>query len=306
MHRPPPFAALRALEAACRHRSYTAAAQELNVTHSAVSQAVRRLEEELGAKLFFRRGSAMEPAAASLALAKAYAEASRSVGQAMRHVSEGSPNSLTLSAPSEIARYWLSPLLSALADRFPDVALSVRADAPEGVDVDLILKIAAPGFGQASAMIAPIAVGAYAAPSLAGRLRLTRPKDVQRAPLIIEGDGSAWREWLAAAGVDPDGALRGLNFDERSSLAVDAAIRGLGVVLCDQLSVGDALERGDLVEVCPEVAIDRAALHAVWSPVSPKAALVEELARWLAEVAGSNRAHMPVHGGHMALAAAVA
>ena len=56
MSRLPPFFALRALEAAARHRSYSRAAVELSVTHGAVSQQIRRLEAELGARLFERRG----------------------------------------------------------------------------------------------------------------------------------------------------------------------------------------------------------------------------------------------------------
>src|SRR5512139_2115000 len=61
MARLPPFFALRALEAAARHRSYSRAADELSVTHGAVSQQIRRLEAELGARLFERRGNAMIP-----------------------------------------------------------------------------------------------------------------------------------------------------------------------------------------------------------------------------------------------------
>jgi DNA-binding transcriptional LysR family regulator len=86
-HRPPPFAALRSLEAACRHRSYSAAAAELDVTHSAISQAVRRLEEEIGSKLFNRRAAAMEPTGSSLTLAAAYAEAAGLVDRAVQQAS---------------------------------------------------------------------------------------------------------------------------------------------------------------------------------------------------------------------------
>ena len=82
-HRPPPFSALRTLEAAARLRSYTAAAAELQVTHSAVSQAIRRLEDELGIKLFYRRGSFMEPAPSSLLLARAYHEAAQHLSRSL-------------------------------------------------------------------------------------------------------------------------------------------------------------------------------------------------------------------------------
>jgi DNA-binding transcriptional LysR family regulator len=73
--RGPPFQALRALEAACRLRSYSLAGAELGVTHSAVSQAVRRLEREYGRVLFRRVGLRMTPSSAALALAQAYREA---------------------------------------------------------------------------------------------------------------------------------------------------------------------------------------------------------------------------------------
>ena len=77
--RGPPFSALRALEAACRMKSYSLAGDELGVTHSAVSQAVRRLEREYGRTLFRRDGMQMAPSPAALSLAQAYREASRMV-----------------------------------------------------------------------------------------------------------------------------------------------------------------------------------------------------------------------------------
>ena len=57
MARLPPLETLRVFEVACRHGSYTEAARELHVTHSAVSQRIRQLEEELGLTLFERRFS---------------------------------------------------------------------------------------------------------------------------------------------------------------------------------------------------------------------------------------------------------
>jgi len=69
VRRLPPFFALRALEAAARHRSYSRAAEELSVTHGAVSQQIRRLKAELGAQLFARRGNAMIPTPAAQHLA---------------------------------------------------------------------------------------------------------------------------------------------------------------------------------------------------------------------------------------------
>lgn len=83
---PPPFSALRALEAATRHRSFTWAARELNVTHSAVSQAVKRLETELGTRLFERRGGAMEPSEAARRLAESYSAAAQQLTELIRDI----------------------------------------------------------------------------------------------------------------------------------------------------------------------------------------------------------------------------
>jgi LysR family glycine cleavage system transcriptional activator len=87
--RGPPFAALRNLEAASRLRSYSLAGDELGVTHSAVSQAVRRLERQYGRSLFRREGLRMAPSPAALALAEAYRKASRLVARAAEDVGRG-------------------------------------------------------------------------------------------------------------------------------------------------------------------------------------------------------------------------
>lgn len=64
----PSLETLRVFEVACRHGSYSEAARELHVTHSAVSQRIRQLEEELGLTLFERQGNRMVPTSSGLRL----------------------------------------------------------------------------------------------------------------------------------------------------------------------------------------------------------------------------------------------
>src|SRR4051812_25720181 len=98
MRRLPPFFALRALEAAARHRSYSRAAGELAVTHGAVSQQIRRLEAELGARLFHRQGNGMIPTPAALRLAERIAAAQKILGEAVKEfVSAASRDALVVS-----------------------------------------------------------------------------------------------------------------------------------------------------------------------------------------------------------------
>src|SRR5688500_13411205 len=108
MARLPPFFALRALEAAARHHSYSRAADELSVTHGAVSQQIRRLEAELGARLFERRGNAMAPTPDAQRLAGEVARAmgvlSNAVG-AFAAAAERDP--LVVSLDPQFANRWL-------------------------------------------------------------------------------------------------------------------------------------------------------------------------------------------------------
>ena len=65
MYRPPSLQTLRAFEAAARHRSYSRAAEELGITHGAISHRIRELEARLGTIMFERRGNSMEPTLAA-------------------------------------------------------------------------------------------------------------------------------------------------------------------------------------------------------------------------------------------------
>src|SRR5690349_10707775 len=85
----PPLVVFRALEAAVRHRSYSRAADELNITHGAVSQHMRRLEEDLGIPLFQRRGNGMEPLPAAARIASSVAAALALLGRAVEEAGPG-------------------------------------------------------------------------------------------------------------------------------------------------------------------------------------------------------------------------
>lgn len=81
-----PFSALRVVEAVVRHRNYSWAARELDITHSAVSQSVKRLETQLNTKLFERRGGGMQPSPAAVELATAYAAAAVDLQRSLQDV----------------------------------------------------------------------------------------------------------------------------------------------------------------------------------------------------------------------------
>ena len=120
MRRLPPFFALRALESAARHRSYSRAADELAVTHGAVSQQIRRLEAELGAKLFERRGNTMAPTPAAQRLADALGRGFDVLQNAVAEFDAGAERDpLVISLDPQFASRWLPARLPPPAARRP-------------------------------------------------------------------------------------------------------------------------------------------------------------------------------------------
>jgi len=239
--RSPPFTALRAVEAASRHRSFTAAARELQITHSAVSQSIRRLETELGAILFERKGGAMEPSTAALRLAQTYSAAQDALVRAIREIADSDvATALVVSMPPELARQWFGGKLRALSEALPDLEVDVRTRAD---DASCAVSLVWTDLPDPDTLYALTHVP-VCHPELVDTLGIASAQDVVRAPLIA-GPGASWAEW--ARHCLPSGrAPRANSFDD-SSLALDAATQGSGVALTNLFAVERHLESGKLV-----------------------------------------------------------
>src|SRR5437868_14362861 len=144
MARLPPFFALRALEAAARHRSYSRAARELAVTHGAVSQQIRRLEAELGARLFERRGNAMVPTPDADRLAAGVARGLGVLGDAVAEFAAAAERDpLVVSLDAQFASRWLPSRLQRLLADPAGANLEFRVEerladfTTDGVDVGI-------------------------------------------------------------------------------------------------------------------------------------------------------------------------
>ena len=121
--------AFRALEAAVRLRSYSDAASELNVTHSAISHQIRRLEEELGVPLFQRRGNGMEPLPIAAKLAVSVTAALALLERAIEEAdSAQTSDPLVLSVEQGFARRWLASRLAKLRDAVVGRDLDIRLE----------------------------------------------------------------------------------------------------------------------------------------------------------------------------------
>jgi LysR family glycine cleavage system transcriptional activator len=235
----PSLNGLRAFEAAARHLSFTAAADELHVTQTAISHQIRRLEEQLGRRLFERHNR-------SLTLtrdAEAYLPAVRAAFEDLRQATarlqrSGRDDVLTVSTTASLAAKWLITRVAAFQVAHAGIEVRITTSS-QLVDfrrdqVDMAVRYGRgtwPGLHAAWLMaedIFPVCSPAL----LRGEHPLRRPVDLAYHNLLHVTSGPEdWQMWLTAAGLPRSLAeRRGLTFDQ-SFMALQAAIEGVGVAL---------------------------------------------------------------------------
>jgi LysR family glycine cleavage system transcriptional activator len=251
----PSLNGLRAFEAAARSLSFTQAAAELNVTQTAISHQIRRLEDQLGIKLFIRQNR-------SLALtreAQEYLPPVRSAFEDLRRATEklrrsGPDGRLTVSSTASLATKWLVSRVAAFQDANPGLEVRITTSSRlvdfRQDEVDMAVRYGRghwPGV-RADWLMAERIFPVCAPRLLDGPEPLRQPTDLERHTLLhttVSRDD--WRLWLTAAGLPFSiAARRGLTFDE-AFLAIQAAVEGLGVALGRLHLVEADIEAGRLV-----------------------------------------------------------
>lgn len=246
-----PLNALRAFEASARQLSFTRAADELNVTQTAVSMQVKNLEERLGVALFRRLPRGLALTDEGQALLPVLAESFGRIGTVLAQFENGRKREvLTLGVVGTFAVGWLMPRLREFQHLYPFVDLRLltnnnRVDlAGEGLDYAIRFGDGAwHGTDAERLFSAPLAP--MCAPEIAVRLR--RPADLAGETLLRSYRSEEWTEWFAAAGTACP-PIRGFIFDSSLTMA-EAAAQQAGVALLPVLMFERELQQGRLV--CP-------------------------------------------------------
>ena len=261
----PPLNAVRAFEAAARHGSFKDAAVELGVTHGAVSQQIRLLEEWLGLPALFRRLSrrvVLTPSGVAL-LAEFGPALDRIATAVQLHRGRGGVPPVAVLRVNALATFslrWLLPRLTLFRAERPDIEVRLTTsndpiDAlPEPFDV--VIRGGPDIFhGFASRLLLSERRLPVCKPSLVEELRLRDVAELSQHTLLhVTTMPRLWHDWLAAAGyVGPEPAAA-LTFDH-FYLTLQAAIDGLGVAMGPTALVADDLAAGRLVAPFPEVSL---------------------------------------------------
>jgi LysR family glycine cleavage system transcriptional activator len=258
----PPLQTLRAFEAAARRLSMTGAAEELHLTHGAVSRQIKALELHLGVPLFRRLTRKIEltetGATFFSSVTRFLSELSRE-SEAIR--SRGDTKRLVISSGVSFASKWLTPRLHRLMARYQD--LDVHLQVTDTLfdfaldQVDVALRYGAGDYPAATAeRIMNETVSPVCATSYLERVgELSNPTDLNRCQLIHEiGMTATWERWFALVTM-PYSNTRGPGYSH-GSMSIEAAIRGEGVALGRSVLVAEDLVQGRLIAPFPKAKLD--------------------------------------------------
>jgi len=283
-----PWQALATFRTVAEVSNLRAAADTLHLTHSAVSQQIRGLEEALGFPLFERRGRRIVLNAAGRVLQASVRDAFSRLEdgvQAAAAAASGNAQRLRLTVLPSFGQRWLLPRIGRWRERYPDVALEIDASiramdlVREGFHA-AVRQGSGPWPGLASERLfdrPPIIV--VASPPAARRLAEEPPEAFAREPLL--GDADLWGDWFAAAGVRQKVTTVAVFND--AGLMLQAAEQSLGLALSREILAADALVEGRLVQLSP-IAIthpDAEPYHFVYPPGLADWPPIAFLRQWL-------------------------
>lgn len=288
----PSLNGLRAFEAAARHLSFTNAAQELNVTQTAISHQIRRLEEELGIRLFIRqnRSLTLTPQAAE------YLPGIRAAFQDLRAATDrllrnGNDRVLTISTLTSFAVKWLLPRLAPFQEKHPEIDVRITTST-ELVDFRNGNVHAAIRYGQgqwpglrSDWLMAEDLFPVCSPKLMTGERALRQPEDLARTTLLHTATTrDDWRLWLTAAGLPVQISQNpGLTFD-LAFMTVQAAIDGLGVAMGHTAYVADDVAKGRLV-VPFDITMPSAGYYFVMPQDRPETPSIAAFHEWLVATA---------------------
>lgn len=285
----PPLTTLRSFEASARLLSFSKAADELHVTHGAVSRAVRHLEDHVGVRLFKRSVRAVNLTPTGAAYAASVRDVLGRLATATAAImDQQSTGVLNISTLDSFAAKWLIPRLFRFRQAHGDIDVRL-ATSEKLVDfvndgIDIAIRYGSGRYpGVKAELLMREEVFPVCSPILVKGLHpLKSAADLKHHTLIHDDFNIDWAMWLKTAGMEGIDAHRGPRF-ESSFHAVQAAIQGEGVVLGRSALVADDLKAGRLVKPFSVSLPADLAYYVVYPPQTSQRPKVRAFRDWLFE-----------------------
>jgi LysR family glycine cleavage system transcriptional activator len=286
----PPLKALRVFEAAARQRSFTAAADELSITHSAVSQQIRILEDHIGRPLFAReaRGVALLPDAQDY-FSEVQSCLDRIANATALLKSPQALRSLRVCATPSLAMKWLIPRLAGFQALHPDIDVQLSTMDRLAIDRaetgnDLVLRR---GPVQRADHTCIRCLDDYelpvASPRFIERNRIYTPADCLGHPLLkLARAMDNWPRWFEIARVDVPAQLPGPSFDHQF-LCIQAAMNDLGLALAPWCLLEDDIRADRLRPLFAKLRLPNPGVYGLYRSDGPAAGLARQLVDWLSQ-----------------------
>jgi LysR family glycine cleavage system transcriptional activator len=286
-----PLAALRAFEAAARHVSYSRAAEELNLTHGAISFQMRVLKEALGVDLFKRQGRRMVLTPEGQRLFGYVRDGFDRLDQGMEDVrASRRGRMLTVSVHPGLASYWVIPRLADFQRQHPEIDVSLLPNTAlvdfSREDIDMALRYGPGNWpGVVAVKLMDEEVFPVVSPRFNNGVLPKQPRDLADLPLLRDAR-QPWSDWFKSIGLDLPEPERGPVYNE-PSLVLQAAIAGQGVALARGALVRPVIEAGHLVRLFPRGARARFSYYIAYPPAGASVPRVIAFRDWLLQQAGT-------------------
>lgn len=242
MRKLPPLKTLQAMEAVARHTRFTKAAEELHLTHGAISKQIRQLEEFYGCQLFDRMSEGVrltENGRRVLVSVTAALDLLTGTAQAVSTSRIEGP--INLSLPPAFAAGWLVPQLGDFCRLYPEVTFNIQtsyeAENVYSDDHDIIVRFGEPTWRDHNiVLLKEVLLFPVCSPELAeGDTPLRSVADLMKHTLLHEDSGAMWAKWLAANNVSEVNDYHSHRFPDVLQL-LTAAKAGLGIALGDNVT----------------------------------------------------------------------
>lgn len=281
--------ALRCVEAAARHQSYSRAADELHVTQAAISQQIRQVEAVLGVKLFIRRGRSMVPTTKGRQLAAQLSLGFQAIVDGVHRIqTEPLAGTLNVTTTQSLATMLLMPNLWKFHRQHPEIEVRVMVsteveDLKHG-DMDVAIRF---GFSEQSGLNQQVLfedpLVALCSPHLLEHVDLSEPENLRECWLVDANyrHGCDWQAWLELAGLDfPPEEIKWLQVSNLD-VALSAVLSGHGIFLGSLTLSKQMINAGALVKPFPHRVENGIRYSFLYDESSPRVERIQVFRDWL-------------------------